>query len=112
MTANRSAPFAASWFWALTILCLSSCESASLQDRLLPYHPSTHGPVVLNDETSAVPTTIAQQIEAAGIPDSSRTYGYVLEEGEEAIFTRAWLSEHSERPLTSSTSFSPWTMWG
>ena len=99
MNAIRSVSLTRVSLMGMLLLSFASCESTSLQDRLLPYHPSIHGPVVLNDETSAVPTTIAQQIEAAGIPDSSRTYGYVLEEGEEAIFTRAWLSEHSERSI-------------
>ena len=69
--------------------------------------PSLEGPLVGSEADSlacdriagAEPMNIAEQIERAGITDSTATWAYVLEEGEEAIFTRAWLGQNSERSI-------------
>ena len=69
--------------------------------------PSLEGPLVGSEADSlacdriagAEPMNIAEQIERSGITDSTATWAYVLEEGEEAIFTRAWLGQNSERSI-------------
>lgn len=80
---------------ALVIGCIG-CANESLNDRLDAY---TGGADPVRD-CQPVPTeSIADQIVAAGLIDSTATWAYVLEEGEEAVFTRAWLSERATRTI-------------
>ena len=84
-----------------TVLCmawgLTGCQSEDLSSRLNGYGSTADegaGCQVIPDSV-----TIADRIQSAGISDSAATWAYVLEEGEEAIFTRAWLSEHSAHSI-------------
>ena len=81
-------------FLGLSIGLISGCGSEGLDSRLDAYAGSRvadcHGEVV---------HSIQDQRNAAGLLDSASTWAYVLEEGEEAVFSRAWLSDHSTRSI-------------
>ena len=69
------------------------CGGAPLTDRLEHYEGGgACGGTAAN-------TSISEQMTAAAVDDTSATWAYVLEEGEEAIFTRAWLSENSTQSI-------------
>ena len=68
------------------------CSQAELSNELTAYAALENTCVTIEVPPSS---SIEEQIIAAGINDSIETYAYVLEEGEEAIFTRAWLSQNS-----------------
>jgi len=85
-------------FFTLSVfgLALIGCGSESLDSRLDGYT----GPMTSTSACNSEPTeSIADQIAAAGLTDSAATWAYVLEEGEEAVFTRAWLSERATRTI-------------
>lgn len=80
----------------LTVFLLTACSDTELSNELMAY--ASEGE--LCSEIEVLPSSsIESQIEAAGITDSSKTHAYVLEEGEEAIFTRAWLSQNSRETI-------------
>ena len=69
------------------------CGGAPLTDRLEHYEGGgACGGTAANN-------SISEQMTAAAVDDTSATWAYVLEEGEEAIFTRAWLSENSTQSI-------------
>lgn len=83
---------------AAIVLALSTwtgCGDAGSAPALQAYADETV------DCTSAVDSaeTLEDQIATAGLVDSAATWGYVLEHGEQAIFSRAWLTEHSARTV-------------
>jgi len=87
--------------WKWTILCLMTasclfwgCHQEKLDTRLDGYG---HAPLVNCGGLTA--HSIEAQRSAAGLTDAASTWGYVLEEGEEAVFSRAWLSDHSIRSI-------------
>lgn len=85
------------WFAVLTIMALlGGCDTESLNDRLDAY---TGVATVEGGCQSALTESIADQIATAGLTDSTATWAYVLEEGEEAVFTRAWLSERATHTI-------------
>ncbi len=45
------------------------------------------------------PVDLEAQLVASGVSDSTTTWAYVLEEGEQAIFSRAWLSAQAKRSI-------------
>lgn len=67
------------------------CNDSGLDSTLdtYPIHAVECGSPIIPVES------LEGQISAAGLLDSAATWGYVLEHGEEAIFSRAWLTEHS-----------------
>ena len=81
------------WMGCLLVL-VWGCGAEVLDQRLDAYEgaPAT-------DCGQATVHTIPDQRVAAGLTDSTATWAYVLEEGEEAVFTRAWLSDHSVRSI-------------
>lgn len=81
------------WTGVAVVLILIGCGGNPLVDRLTPYM----GQDALCSELASENGTlnVQGQIKAADIHDSTATWAYVLEEGEEAIFSRAWLSENS-----------------
>ncbi len=70
------------------------CGSESLDNRLDAYAEAP-----AQDCSRASVHSIADERMSAGLTDSTATWAYVLEEGEEAVFTRAWLSDHSTRSI-------------
>ena len=80
----------------LMALCLAvGCGGETLNNRLDGY-PASGAPC---PSASALVGALETQIAAAGLVDSATTWGYVLEHGEEAIFSRAWLTEHSSQTV-------------
>lgn len=79
--------------WMVLCLC-SACGSPDLESRLSGYATPKNAGCA-----SAKVHSIGEQCAKAGIDDSTSTWAYVLEEGEEAIFSRAWLSDHSEQTI-------------
>ncbi|MDA0912234.1 MAG: phospholipase D family protein [Bacteroidetes bacterium] len=71
--------------------CLG-CSDDSLDNRLDAYRGHAAVPC---SPTAPRDHGLEAQIRAAGLVDSAATWGYVLERGEEAIFSRAWLTQHS-----------------
>ena len=76
--------------WLMFSAFCWGCRSESLNDRLAGYGQAAAAGCV-----APTPHSIDDQRAAAGLVDSTTTWGYVLEEGEEAVFSRAWLSDHS-----------------
>ena len=85
------------WAIAATGLLFLGCGGAPLVDRLAPYSGAADS--CLESTSDNKGTDIESQILAAGIDDSTATWAYVLEEGEEAVFSRAWLSAKSTKTL-------------
>ncbi len=84
------------WIFPLLVLLCSSCTSEPLQDRLGPYGAAS---VPCENPSEGPDQGISAQMRAAGIEDSTGTWAYVLEEGEEAIFSRAWLGQKATRSI-------------
>lgn len=80
-------------FAPLIFVC---CSPGELTNELAGYAATTTPCPSIESRPSS---SIADQAAAAGITDSTKTYAYVLEEGEEAIFTRAWLSQNSQKTI-------------
>lgn len=81
------------WMGCLSML-VWGCGSEVLDQRLDAYEGAPAA-----DCGQATVHTIPEQRTAAGLTDTTATWAYVLEEGEEAVFTRAWLSDHSVRSI-------------
>jgi len=81
--------------WLIMLLPLG-CSEAPLTNELRGYSSEQNMCSGIHDRPAS---SIEAQIQAAGITDSSKTHAYVLEEGEEAIFTRAWLSQNSHETI-------------
>jgi phosphatidylserine/phosphatidylglycerophosphate/cardiolipin synthase-like enzyme len=75
-------------------LTLVSCDEGTLSNRLADYAGTDQEPCV--DPPQG---TVIDQTTSAQLTDSTATWAYVLEEGEEAVFTRAWLSEHAGKTI-------------
>lgn len=73
---------------------LWTCRAEDLNTRLQGYagHQVVSCTEVLKGNVEAL-------VASAELSDSSATWAYVLEEGEEAVFTRAWLSEHAGKTI-------------
>ena len=85
------------WIFPCVVLMWSGCNTEALQDRLGPYDGQ---PISCEQPgVEAVESGISAQMKAAGIQDSTGTWAYVLEEGEEAIFSRAWLGQKATRSI-------------
>lgn len=76
------------------LMLVCGCGSEVLDHRLDAYDGAP-----VTDCSQVTVQTIREQRVAAGLTDSTATWAYVLEEGEEAVFTRAWLSDHSVRSI-------------
>ena len=85
------------WIFPFVALLWGGCNSEALQDRLGPYggRPVSCAQPGLEEAGSGIDA----QMQAAGIQDSTGTWAYVLEEGEEAIFSRAWLGQKASRSI-------------
>jgi len=83
-----------SYFCGMLVVLFSGCGSPGLDTRLEAYDGEF--PMECHIPRSH---SIESQLEASGVLDSKSTWAYVLEEGEEAVFSRAWLSDHSTRSI-------------
>ena len=92
MSRMNRAMAASAWVCALLLAC--GCGSESLDNRLDAYAGAP-----AQDCGGESLHSIADERMSAGLTDSTATWAYVLEEGEEAVFTRAWLSDHSTRSI-------------
>ena len=79
----------------IALLCLG-CGGTALTDRLEPYAGAETS---CADGVEKSADGIDAQRAAAEVQGDSTTWAYVLEEGEEAIFSRAWLSQNAERSI-------------
>lgn len=85
------------WGIPFLILVCVGCTEESLNDRLSSYAgPGSpcEAPLVVDANSG-----IESQMLSAGIQDSTATWAYVLEEGEEAVFARAWLGQNATRSI-------------
>lgn len=73
------------FFWAALAFGVLGCEGDSIHERLARYDGRE-----VCEATESSPSAIEEQVQFS-ISDSTSTWAYVLEEGEEALFSRSWL---------------------